>query len=115
MTCNSTRMPPLSIRYCCTVHIIQHYHGYILRTAKSGSSWTKNELDAYRMTLNELDLDEELLCIIDAGPMKQDHHAKLITYVDRVTIHDKGEAAVPDFVVELFDLLAYEQSRAISM
>ena len=66
------------------------------------------------MTLNELDLDEELLCIIDAGPMKQDHHAKLITYVDRVTIHDKGEAAVPDFVVELFDLLGYERRERLA-
>ena len=27
----------------------------LVRTAKSGSSWTKNELDAYRITLNELD------------------------------------------------------------
>ena len=74
-------------------------------------------MTAFRIASQELpqpSVDEELLSIIDAGLMKQDRHAALIAYLDQVMIPDKGETAVPDFVVELFNLLGYERRERLA-
>ncbi|KAF9513411.1 hypothetical protein BS47DRAFT_1344198 [Hydnum rufescens UP504] len=68
----------------------------LIRSAKSGSDWTLNELDSYHISLYQVDpltffgapelpqplVDQELLSNINAGAMQQDRHAELIPYLD---------------------------------
>ena len=48
-------------------------------------------------------IHQELLTILDADDMQQDHNAELIGLLD---LANKGEASV-DFTVELFKVLRY--------
>ncbi|KAI0306081.1 hypothetical protein B0F90DRAFT_1695882 [Multifurca ochricompacta] len=93
----------------------------IVRSAKSGSDWTRTELDSYHITIHQVDhllffglqelpqpvIDQELLNILDADTMQQDRNAELIGLLDLAMIPDKGETAVDDFAVELFKVLGY--------
>ncbi|KAK0479272.1 hypothetical protein IW261DRAFT_1320691, partial [Armillaria novae-zelandiae] len=53
---------------------------HLFHSAKSGSSWTLNDLDSYHISLNQVDtllffgfqiVDPELLINADAGAMQQ--------------------------------------------
>ncbi|KAI0257286.1 hypothetical protein BJV78DRAFT_1277838 [Lactifluus subvellereus] len=93
----------------------------LIRSAKSGSGWTLNDVEAYHISLNQVDpllffglqelpqpsVDQELLSNADADAMQQDCNAELITYLDLAMIPEKGEIAVDDFAVELFRVLGY--------
>ncbi|KAF9513464.1 hypothetical protein BS47DRAFT_1372544 [Hydnum rufescens UP504] len=100
----------------------------LIRSAKSGSDWTLNELDSYHISLNQIDpltffgvpdlpqplVDQELLSNINAGAMQQDRHAVLITYLDVAMRAQDDETAVDDFVVELFRVLGYVRRERIA-
>ncbi|KAJ3842604.1 hypothetical protein F5878DRAFT_377726 [Lentinula raphanica] len=94
----------------------------ILRSAKSGSDWTENELAAYNITIEwqdaatffEVDplpqptIDQEVLTTLDADNMAQDANYKLLRYMDLAMNPVPGEeSAVDDFVVHLLTLLGY--------
>jgi hypothetical protein len=80
----------------------------LIRSAKSGSDWTLNDLDSYHITVNpeeplsffglrvgednfamtfpQPSVDQELLSNANANSMQQDRHAELITYLDLAMI-----------------------------
>jgi len=100
----------------------------LIRSAKSGSDWTLNDLDSYHVTLNqegplpffclqelpEPSVDQELLSNANADAMRQDRHAELITYLDLAMIPEKGETAVNDFAVELFKAIGYVRRERVA-
>ncbi|KAF8336529.1 uncharacterized protein EI90DRAFT_3119778 [Cantharellus anzutake] len=100
----------------------------IVRSAKSGSDWTRSELDSYHITIHQVDhllffglqelpqpvIDQELLNILDADTMQQDRNAELIGLLDLAMIPDKGETAVDDFAVELFKVLGYVRRQRLA-
>jgi hypothetical protein len=59
-------------------------------------------------------IDQELLNILDADTMRQDHNAELIGLLDLAMIPDKGETAVDDFAVELFKVLGYVRRQRLA-
>ncbi|KAJ8469777.1 hypothetical protein ONZ45_g16780 [Pleurotus djamor] len=100
----------------------------LIRSAKSSSGWTLNELDSYHISLNQLDalsffglkelpspsVDSELLANSDASATQQDHHAQLLTYLDLTIIPEKEEPAVLDFTVALFKNLGYVRRQRVA-
>lgn len=93
----------------------------LIRSAKSGSEWTLNDLESYNIQLQQQDaltffgvqqlpepsVDPELLSNVSADAMQQDHHAELINLLDLAMVPSYGESAVNDFTVELFRILGY--------
>lgn len=85
-----------------------------IRSTKSGSDWTLNDLDSYHISLDQVDIlpffglqelpqpavDPELLANADADATQQDNHAELITYLD--------------FVVELFKTWGYDHRERVA-
>jgi hypothetical protein len=100
----------------------------IIRSAKSGSDWTRNDLDSYHITIHQVDhllffglqelpqpvIDQELLNILDADTMQQDRNAELIELLDLAKIPDEDETVVHDFVVELFKVLGYVRRKRLA-
>ncbi|KAI9458774.1 hypothetical protein F5148DRAFT_1287320 [Russula earlei] len=76
-----------------------------VRSAKSGSEWTLNDLESYHISLSQVEplpffglqelpqpsVDQELLTIADAAPMRNDRHAELITLLDLAMMPQKGD------------------------
>lgn len=68
----------------------------LIRTAKSGSDWTENDLEAYNIQLRFEDsatffgdsilplpeIDEEILTMLEADDMLHDNNAELINLLD---------------------------------
>jgi len=52
-------------------------------------------------------VDQDLLRNVDSDAMQQDHHAQLIAYLDLAMIPEMGEAAMIDFIIDLFKALKY--------
>ncbi len=55
----------------------------------------------------EPSVDKELLVGRDAADMVQDHHARLILYLDQAMVHHVRNTGVPIFTLKLFRLLGY--------
>ena len=104
----------------------------LIRSAKSGSDWTRAELDAYNITISDQDapnffglptlpqptIDQELLQIQDADHMANEKNTELITLLDLAMIpgSEAGseESAVVDFAVELFKTLGYVRRHRVA-
>lgn len=101
----------------------------IIRSAKSGSDWTVNELDAYNIRvqlentgtffggqgLPPPEIDAEILTTQDAEDMVSDHNAELINLLDlAMKPAPAEESAVDDFAVELFKALGYVKRHRIA-
>ncbi|KAF5342904.1 hypothetical protein D9758_015393 [Tetrapyrgos nigripes] len=100
----------------------------LIRTAKSGSDWTRNELQAYNIQLQrehplaffgvqalpEPNVDAELIQTIDAPAMHRDENAELITLLDLAMAHRSGECAVDDFAVQLFRTMGYVRRERVA-
>jgi len=79
----------------------------LIRSAKSGSEWTLNDLNSFHIVVHQVDLllffglkelpppsvHQELLSNAHAGAMTQDDHAQFITYVEFAMIPERGRAA----------------------
>ncbi|KXN87219.1 hypothetical protein AN958_08609 [Leucoagaricus sp. SymC.cos] len=97
----------------------------LIRSAKSGSNWILNDLESYHIILDQVSpllffnlqelpqplVDKELLINIDADSMQEDCHTELVTLLDLAMISDKGETAVNDFTITLFQTLGYTVVR----
>jgi len=100
----------------------------IIRSAKSGSDWTLNDLDSYNISINQVDplsffgvqelpqpsVDQELLSILEAKDMQQDHLAELINHLDLTMIPDQNETAVDDFAAQLLRFLGYARRNRVA-
>lgn len=101
----------------------------LLRTAKSGSSWTRSELDAYNITIIEQDaplffetarlpqpsVPDDLLRSLELADAEQLDTCRTIAAMElAMRPHPSEESAVDDFAVRLFDLLGYT-TRHISL
>lgn len=94
---------------------------HLIRSAKSGSDWTLNDLESYNIHIQLQDaltffgvqqlpsplVDPELLNVGNADAMLQDRHAELINLLDLAMLSSTGESAVADFTVELFKIMGY--------
>ncbi|KAJ3807985.1 hypothetical protein EV368DRAFT_44212 [Lentinula lateritia] len=94
----------------------------LLRSAKSGSDWTQNELRAYNIAVQWQDavtffgvdplpqpaVAQEVLTTLDADDMILDDNYKLLRYMDlAMNPAPTEESAVDDFAVHLLKLLGY--------
>ena len=93
----------------------------LIRSAKSGSDWTRAELDAYNISIIDEEVptffglpvlpqptvDQELLQIQDANLMADEKNAELINLLDLAMVPGSEESAVDDFAVVLFRTLGY--------
>ena len=100
----------------------------LIRSAKSGSDWTLNDLDSYNIELHRQNhlaffgvqalpppqVDAELLNTTEANDMVQDRNAELINLLDLATTTSSGESAVDDFSVELFKALGYVRRNRVA-
>ncbi|THU95943.1 hypothetical protein K435DRAFT_665350 [Dendrothele bispora CBS 962.96] len=100
----------------------------LIRSAKSCSDWTLNDLDAYHIELHSQNhltffgvqalplpqVDPELINTSAARDMVQDCNAELIHLLDLAMNHRAGEPAVNDFMVELFKRLGYVRRNRIA-
>jgi hypothetical protein len=95
----------------------------IIRSAKSGSDWTSNDLVAYNITiiaqnsatffgqpvLPQPTLNPELLTNLNAEEMVDDESYKLVRYMDLAMNPIPGEeSAVDDFAMRLLRAMGYE-------
>ncbi|THV04066.1 hypothetical protein K435DRAFT_714828, partial [Dendrothele bispora CBS 962.96] len=101
---------------------------HLIRSAKSGSDWTLNELRAYNIYLHRQDhltffgvaalprpnVDPELINNADATDMAESQNAELITLLDLAMSHRSGENAVGDFVVQLFRTMGYVHRERVA-
>ncbi|KAK0209757.1 hypothetical protein IW262DRAFT_1468432 [Armillaria fumosa] len=96
----------------------------LLRSAKSGNSWTLNDLDSYHITLNQARPSEsrlrrcylvgqELLTNVDARTMQQYYLAELLTYLELAVMPERDETAVVDFAVSLLKTLGYVRRERV--
>jgi hypothetical protein len=100
----------------------------IIRSSKSGSDWTPNELVTYKIRVVYQDfatffgsptppnpqVDSEVLTVQDIVSMQSDDAFTFLHTMDLVMTTSPGEeSAVNDFVVHLFRLLCYT-GRAVS-
>jgi hypothetical protein len=101
----------------------------LMRSAKSGSDWTENDLRAYNIQIRCEDVatffgdpnlrlpevDEEILTTLEAEDMSSTPNTRLIRLLDRAMIPapDREESAVRDFAVQLFDILGYKGGNII--
>lgn len=100
----------------------------LIRSAKSGSNWTINELDSYNIRLERQEaleffgvpvlpdpaVDPELLQHLEADQMQQDRNAELVNLLDLAMLHSSGESAVDDFAVELLKLTGYVRRNRVA-
>lgn len=100
----------------------------LIRSAKSGSDWTVNELDSYNIHLKQQEaleffglpalpdpvVDQELLQHLEADDMQQDRNAELINLLDLAMVSSTGETAVDDFAVELLKLTGYVRRNRVA-
>ncbi|KIJ07131.1 hypothetical protein PAXINDRAFT_38846, partial [Paxillus involutus ATCC 200175] len=101
----------------------------IIRSAKAGSEWTQNELDAYNIKLSfqnattffntpvlpEPTVNQEVLTTVSADDTVIEDNYRLLTQLDLAMLPaEAGESAVDDFAVELFHALGYtHRPRAV--
>lgn len=100
----------------------------LIRSAKSGSSWTLYELDSYNIHLERQEateffevpvlpdpaVDPELLQHLEADEMQQDRNAELINLLDLAMLHSSGETAVADFAVEHLEHTGYVRRNRVA-
>jgi hypothetical protein len=101
----------------------------LIRSAKSSSDWTGNDLEAYGIVIRFEDaptffgvnhmplppVDQEVLTTQDADDMVSDRNAELINLLDlSVKPKPAEESAVNDFVVALFTLLGYVKRHRLA-
>jgi hypothetical protein len=102
----------------------------LIRSAKSGSDWTENDLRAYNIqircegvatffgdpNLRLPEVNEEILTTLEAEDMSSTPNTRLIRLLDRAMIPapDREESAVRDFAVQLFDILGYKGGNIIT-
>jgi hypothetical protein len=101
----------------------------LIRSAKSGSDWTGNDLEAYNIVIRFEDaptffgvnhmplppVDQEVLTIQDAEDMVSDRNAELVNLLDlAVKPTPAEESAVDDFAVALFTLLGYVKRHRVA-
>ena len=102
--------------------ILSTWPYYIIRSAKSSSDWTLNELDAYNVKISfqgppmffhmpalpEPTIDQEILTTLSADDTATEDNYTLLTQLDQAMFPDeREESAVDDFMVTLFRLLGY--------
>lgn len=119
----------------CVPIAINHHHytthaimAKLIRSAKSGSDWTTNDLDSYNISLVHQEahdffgvqvlpdptVDAELLHNLEANTMQSDRNAELINLLDLAMIRSSGESAVDDFAVELFKMTGYVRRNRVA-
>ncbi|KZT00684.1 uncharacterized protein LAESUDRAFT_687714 [Laetiporus sulphureus 93-53] len=101
----------------------------LVRSAKSGSDWTDNDLDAYNIQIRFEDaatffgtdnlplpaVDEEILTTQEAEDMVHDNNAELINLLDLAMKPRSAEdSAVVDFAVQLFRQLGYAKRHRVA-
>lgn len=100
----------------------------LIRSAKSGNDWTKDDLRAYNIQIQYEDVatffgnpnlplpevDEELLITLEANDMLSTPNATLIRLLDNATIPNGEKWAVRDFACQLFDTLGYMGGNIIT-
>jgi hypothetical protein len=101
----------------------------LVRSAKSGSDWTRSDLDAYNILVHVEDtatffgipdlpqpqVDPEILNIESAENMIVDKNAELINLLDIAMVPTgPEESAVDDFAVELFKTLGYVRRNRVA-
>jgi len=101
----------------------------LIRSAKSGSDWTGNDLAAYHIVVHledartffgvndmpPLAVDPEVLTREDAEDMVSDFNAEVINLLDLATKPAPAEeSAVADFAVALFRLLGYTKRHRVA-
>jgi len=100
----------------------------IIRSAKSGSDWTRNELAAYHIECHREDpltffevqalphpqIDPELLTSLDAAQAVNDWNAELLNLLDMAMSPRSGESAVDDFAAGLFRALGYAKRNRVA-
>ncbi|KAF9552488.1 hypothetical protein CPC08DRAFT_714597 [Agrocybe pediades] len=99
----------------------------LIRTAKSGSDWTMNDLASYNIQLHRIEaleffevatlpdpvIDQELLEHLDPEEMQQDRNAELIHLLGLAMGSSTGEGTV-DFAVELFKRTGYVRRNRVA-
>ncbi|KAI0299842.1 hypothetical protein BC826DRAFT_966837 [Russula brevipes] len=94
----------------------------LIRSAKFGNDWTRNDLASYNITVNQMapttffglqelpppSVDQELLAVADANDMQQALHAELINLLDLTMIPGSEESSAVDFSAKLFRVLGYD-------
>ena len=101
----------------------------LIRSAKSGSDWTRGDLDAYNIHVHVEDtatffgiaclpqshVDPEILNVESADNMIVDKNAELINLLDIAMVPTGSEeSAVDDFAVELFKTLGYVRRNRVA-
>jgi hypothetical protein len=101
----------------------------LIRSAKSGSDWTRGDLDAFNISVCVEDtatffgipelpqpcVDPEILNIESADNMIVDKNAELINLLDIAMVPTgPEESAVDDFAVELFKTLGYVRRNRVA-
>ncbi|KAF5353350.1 hypothetical protein D9756_007804 [Leucocoprinus leucothites] len=100
----------------------------LIRSAKSGNDWTRNELAAYRIEIHREDpliffgvqalpqpqVDPELLTSLDATQAASDSNAELLHLLDMAMTPRSGDSAVNDFVAGLFRALGYAKRNRVA-
>ncbi|PPQ91613.1 hypothetical protein CVT25_012794 [Psilocybe cyanescens] len=97
----------------------------LIRSAKSSSDWTLNELDSYNIHLERREalesfwssdpaVDPELFQYLEADDMQQARNAELINLLDLAMLRSSGESAVDDFVVELLRHTGYVHRNRVA-
>lgn len=101
----------------------------LIRSAKSGSDWTRGDLDTYNIYVQVEDtatffgcpdlpqphVDPELLTVESADNMTVDKNAELINLLDIAMIPTgPEESAVNDFAVELSKMLGYVRRNRVA-
>ena len=101
----------------------------LIRSAKSGSDWTRGDLDAYNIRVHVEDtatffgipdlpqpqVDPEILNVESADNMTVDKNAELINLLDIAMVPTgPEESAVDDFAVELFKTLGYVRRNRVA-
>src|SRR5258708_22182388 len=100
----------------------------IIRSAKSGSDWTRNELAAYHIECHREDpltffevqalphpqIDPELLTSLDAAQSANDWNAELLDLLDMAMSPRSGESAVDDFAAGFFRALGYAKHNRVA-
>ena len=101
----------------------------IIRSAKSGSDWTRNELAAYHIECHREDpltffevhwalphprIDPELLTSLVAAQAANDWNAELLNLLDMAMSPRSGGSAVDDFAAGLFRALGYAKRNRVA-
>jgi len=100
------------------------------RTSKYGNDWTRAELDAYNIVIEEQDVltffetmdplpkptvHDDFLTIVEAEEAEDLDTCRTLAAMDlAMSPHPAEESAVDDFTVRLFDILGYNQTHLLA-